>query len=79
MNRISNKKNKKFIEDEIDDIISMECNLQKLIGLNNNDPLFILPLKDLYFVPKGLLRRNSVRNNDNKKKIKNIIFHHLIS
>ena len=60
-----NKKKEKSIEDEIDDILSMECNLQKETGLNNNDPLLILPLKDLDFVPKGLLRKYSVRNERN--------------
>ena len=68
MNTTSNKKIQKSIEDERDDILSMEFNLQKEIGPNNDDPLLILPLKDLDFVPKGLLRRNSVRNNDKKKK-----------
>ena len=29
---------------------------------NGNDPLLILPLKDLDFVPKGILRRNSIRS-----------------
>ena len=73
LNTTSNKKNEKSIEDEIDDILSMECNLQKETALNDNDPLLILPLKDLDFVPKGLLRRNSIRNNDNKKKEKKYI------
>ena len=73
LNLISNKKNEKTIVDEIDDILSMECNLQKETGLNDNDPLLILPLKDLDFVPKGLLRRNSVRNNDIKKKEKKYV------
>ncbi len=63
------KKKEKTIEDEIDDILSMECNLQKETILNNNDPLLILPLKDLDFVPKGLLRRYSIKNdNINKEK-----------
>ena len=73
LNTTSNKKNGKSIEDEIADILSMECNLQKETGLNDNDPLLILPLKDLDFVPKGLLRRNSIRNNDNKKKEKKYV------
>ena len=60
----TSKKKEKTVEDEMDDILSMECNLQKEAGLNNDDPLLILPLKDLDFVPKGLLRRNSVRNNN---------------
>ena len=64
----TNKKKEKTIEDEIDDILSMECNLQKETGLNNDDPLLILPLKDLDFVPKGLLRRNSVRKDINNKE-----------
>ena len=55
------KKRKKTIADEIYDILSMETNLEKEIDLDNNDPLLILPLKDLDFVPKNLLRRNSVR------------------
>ena len=61
----SSKKMKKTMEktikDEIVDILDMEYNLQKETGLNDNDPLLILPLKDLDFVPKGLLRRNSIR------------------
>ena len=40
----------------------MECKLQKENILNDNDPLLILPMNDLDFVPKNLLRRNSVRN-----------------
>ena len=66
----NNKRNEKSIEDEIDDILSMECNLQKETGLNNDDPLLILPLKDLDFVPKGLLRRNSTRNSYNRNNEK---------
>ena len=62
-----NKKKEKTIEEEIDDILFMEYNLQKEAGLNDNDPLLILPLKDLDFVPKGLLRRNSVRADNTKK------------
>ena len=68
----TSKKKERTIEDEIDDILSMECNLQKEAGLNNDDPLLILPLKDLDFVPKGLLRRNSVRK-DNFNKERNYI------
>ena len=64
----TSKKKEKTIEDEIDDILSMECNLQKETGLNNDDPLLILPLKDLDFVPKGLLRRNSIRKDINNKE-----------
>ena len=69
----TNKKKEKTIEDEIDDILSMECNIQKETILNNNDPLLILPLKDLDFVPKGLLRRNSVRNDGPNKEKKYIL------
>ena len=54
----NNKGGERTIEDEIDDILK----LQKENILNDNDPLLILPLKDLDFVPKGLLRRNSIRN-----------------
>jgi len=67
INNSSIKKKEKTIEDEIDDILFMEYNLQKEAGLNDNDPLLILPLKDLDFVPKGLLRRNSVRADNTKK------------
>ena len=49
-------------EDEIDDILTLENNLQKDELINNNDPLLILPLKDLDFVPKGLLKKNSLRD-----------------
>ena len=56
------KKEEKTVEDEIDDILTMECKLQKENILNDNDPLLILPMNDLDFVPKNLLRRNSVRN-----------------
>ena len=65
------KKKEKMIEDEIKDILSMECNLQKeteLNKLNNNDPLLILPLNDLDFVPEGLLKRNSARNDDTSRE-----------
>ena len=61
---LSIKKGEKTVEDEIDDILTMECKLQKENILNENDPLLILPMKDLDFVPKGLLRRNSTRRND---------------
>ena len=55
----SNKKTgERTIEDEIDDILK----LQKDNILNDKDPLLILPLKELDFVPKGILRRNSVYN-----------------
>ena len=57
-NNINSKKGEKTVEDEIDDI------LQKENILNDNDPLLILPLKDLDFVPKGILRRNSTIKND---------------
>ena len=56
------KKGEKTVEDEIDDILTMECKLQKENILNDNDPLLILPMNDLDFVPKNLLRRASVRN-----------------
>ena len=49
-------------EDEIDDILNFESNLQKEELINNNDPLLILPLKDLDFVPKGLLKKSSMRD-----------------
>ena len=49
-------------EDEMDDILTLENNLQKDELINNNDPLLILPLKDLDFVPKGLLKKNSLRD-----------------
>lgn len=39
----------------------MECKLQEENILNGNDPLLILPMKDLDFVPKGLLRKSSMR------------------
>ena len=55
---IKNKGGERTIEDEIDDILK----LQKENILNDNDPLLILPLKDLDFVPKGILRRNSIRS-----------------
>ena len=68
------KKREKTIEDEIEDILSMETNLQKEIDLNNNDPLLILPLKDLDFIPKMLLRRSSTRmENPNREKQYGII------
>ena len=57
-NNINSKKGEKTVEDEIDDI------LQKENILNDNDPLLILPLKDLDFVPKGILRRNTVPKGD---------------
>ena len=56
------KKGEKTVEDEIDDILTMECKLQKENILIDNDPLLILPMNDLDFVPKNLLRRASVRN-----------------
>ena len=62
------KKKEKTIEDELDDILSMETNLQKEI--DNNDPLLILPLNDLDFVPKIILRKNSVRCDNPKGDIK---------
>ena len=37
----------------------MESNLQKNTGFDDNDPLLILPFKDLDFVPEGLIRKNS--------------------
>ena len=49
-------------EDEMDDILTLENNLQKDELINNNDPLLILPLKDLDFVPKGLLKKNCLRD-----------------
>jgi hypothetical protein len=50
----------------------MESKLQK--DIDNNDPLLILPLKDLDFIPKGLLRRNSVRSeNPNRERKYSII------
>jgi hypothetical protein len=49
-------------EDEIDDILTLENNLQKDELINNNDPLLILPLKDLDFVPKSLLKKNNLRD-----------------
>ena len=49
-------------EDEMDDILTLENNLQKDELINNNDPLLILPLKDLDFVPKGLLMKNCLRD-----------------
>ena len=49
-------------EDEMDDILTLENNLQKDELINNNDPLLILPLKDLDFVPKGLLKKNNLRD-----------------
>lgn len=55
---IKNKGGERTIEDQIDDILK----LQKENILNDNDPLLILPLKDLDFVPKGILRRNSIRS-----------------
>ena len=62
------KKGEKTVEDEIDDILTMECKLQKENILNDNDPLLILPMNDLDFVPKNLLRRNSVRNERNEMR-----------
>ena len=56
-----NVKKERTVEDEIDDILSMELSLQKEIDINNNDPLLILPIKDLDFVTNGLLRRYSIR------------------
>ena len=56
-----NVKKERTVEDEIDDILSMELSLQKDIDINNNDPLLILPIKDLDFVTNGLLRRYSIR------------------
>ena len=50
------------IEDEIDEILFMENKLKKDTGIDNNDPLLILPLKDLDFIPKSLLRKSSTRN-----------------
>ena len=58
---INIKKREKTVEDEIDDILTMECKLQEENILNGNDPLLILPMKDLDFVPKGLLRKSSMR------------------
>ena len=66
------KKKEKTVEDEIDAILSIENSLQKDNLLNNDDPLLILPLKDLDFVPESLLRRNSVRN-EKRNKQKNYI------
>jgi hypothetical protein len=40
----------------------MEGKLQKENILNDNDPLLILPMNDLDFVPKNILRKYSVRN-----------------
>ena len=60
---LSIKKGEKTVEDEIDDILTMEYKLQKENILNDNDPLLVLPMKDLDFVPKGLLKKNiSIRN-----------------
>ena len=56
------KKGEKTVEDEIDDILTMEGKLQKENILNDNDPLLILPMNDLDFVPKNILRKYSVRN-----------------
>ena len=56
------KKEEKTVEDEIDDILTMEGKLQKENILNDNDPLLILPMNDLDFVPKNILRKYSVRN-----------------
>ena len=70
INSSNNKKKEKSTEDEIDDILSMECKLQKETGLKNDDPLLILPLKDLDFVPEILLRRNSTRNEIHNKEKK---------
>ena len=52
----------------------MECKLQKENILNENDPLLILPMNDLDFIPKNLLRRNSTINEmrgSRRYKIKN--------
>ena len=57
----STKKGEKTVEDEIDDILTMEYKIQKENILNDNDPLLIEPMKDLDFVPKGLLKKNSIR------------------
>ena len=68
------KKREKTVEDEIDDILTMECKLQKENILNENDPLLILPMNDLDFIPKNLLRRNSTINEmrgSRRYKIKN--------
>ena len=60
---LSIKKGEKTVEDEIDDILTMECKLQKENILNDKDPLLILPMKDLDFIPKGLLKKNiSIRS-----------------
>ena len=56
-----NVKKERTVEDEIEDILSMELSLQKELDINNNDPLLILPIKDLDFVTNGLLRRYSIR------------------
>ena len=41
----------------------MECKLQKENILNDDEPLLILPMKDLDFVPKDLLKKNiSIRS-----------------
>ena len=68
-NKIINlKKKDKTLEDEIEDILCMEYNLQKETELNGNDPLLILPLRDLDFAPKNSLRKSSIKidnlNND---------------
>ena len=52
----------------------MECKLQKENVLNEKDPLLILPMNDLDFIPKNLLRKHSTLNEmrDSKRyKIKN--------
>ena len=67
------KATEKTIKDEIVDILDMEYNLEKEIGFNDNDPLLILPLKDLDFVPKGLLRRNSIRTQNPHKNRKYLL------
>ena len=68
------KKREKTVEDEIDAILTMECKLQKENVLNEKDPLLILPMNDLDFIPKNLLRKHSTLNEmrDSKRyKIKN--------
>ena len=67
------KKKEKTIEDEMDAFLSIENNLQKENLLNINDPLLILPLSDLDFIPKGIVRKYSSRT-DKGNNEKNFIF-----
>lgn len=70
---IKGKKQKKTIEEELNDILYMESNIQNEQILNNNDPLLILPFKELDFVPKMLLiKRDSLFGDDNSNKKYNL-------